>query len=135
MIREVSICKHSGFKMHRDKKKIDISFSKDDFWCRYNKIVLKNINALDDFMTSSRNQKGSVRVIEGDSRLLQESLKKESVDLIITSPPYGDSRTTVAYGQFSRLSSQFLGLSVSEDHKISQLDNLLLGGKYKSFQV
>ena len=29
--------------------------------------------------------------------------------LVITSPPYGDSQTTVAYGQFSRLSSEWIG--------------------------
>lgn len=47
----------------------------------------------------------------------------DSVDLIVTSPPYGDSRTTVAYGQFSRLSSQWLGY---ED--ASRIDNELMGG-------
>lgn len=41
-------------------------------------------------------------------------LEKDSVDFIVTSPPYGDSKTTVAYGQFSRLSSQFLGLIDSD---------------------
>jgi len=30
---------------------------------------------------------------------------------IISSPPYGDSKTTVAYGQFSRLALQWLGYS------------------------
>jgi len=45
----------------------------------------------------------------------------ESVDLVITSPPYGDSRTTVAYGQFSRLSAQWLGI-------YADVDKLGLGG-------
>lgn len=43
--------------------------------------------------------------------------------MILTSPPYGDSRTTVAYGQFSRLSNQWLGI---ED--ANQLDTKLMGG-------
>ena len=53
-------------------------------------------------------------------------IAKESADLIITSPPYGDSRTTVAYGQFSRLSLQWLGTVGEETPKI---DKKLLGGK------
>ena len=47
-----------------------------------------------------------------------------NIDIVITSPPYGDSRTTVAYGQFSRLSSQWLGFN-----QANQVDNLLMGGK------
>ncbi len=54
-------------------------------------------------------------------------LEPESVDLVLTSPPYGDARTTVAYGQFSRLSLQWLGLW-QED-----LDRLSLGGTPRSF--
>lgn len=46
-----------------------------------------------------------------------------SVDLIITSPPYGDSHTTVAYGQFSRLSNEWLGIKDA-----CTLDRRLLGG-------
>ena len=47
-----------------------------------------------------------------------------TVDLVVTSPPYGDSRTTVAYGQFSRLSAQWLELS-----NANRIDNLLMGGR------
>ena len=32
-----------------------------------------------------------------------------NLNIIVTSPPYGDFKTTVAYGQFSRLSLQWLG--------------------------
>jgi site-specific DNA-adenine methylase len=56
-------------------------------------------------------------------------LPSESVDLLLTSPPYGDARTTVAYGQFSRLSLQWLGLW-RED-----LDRSSLGGHHRSMRV
>ncbi len=46
-----------------------------------------------------------------------------SINLVVTSPPYGDSRTTVAYGQFCRLSSQWLGYT-----EASRVDNMLMGG-------
>lgn len=46
-----------------------------------------------------------------------------AIDLIITSPPYGDSHTTVAYGQFSRLSNEWLDIKDA-----ATLDRRLLGG-------
>jgi DNA modification methylase len=54
-------------------------------------------------------------------------LKDESVDLVITSPPYGDSKTTVAYEQFSKLSIKWLGLD--EGFK-----NYQLGAKERDFE-
>ena len=54
----------------------------------------------------------------------------ESVDLIVTSPPYGDSKTTVAYGQFSRLSSQWLGYE-----NANRVDNVLMGGTKLASEV
>ena len=53
----------------------------------------------------------------------QEIIAPGSVDIVVTSPPYGDSKTTVAYGQFSRLSSQWLGYD-----NANQVDNSLMGG-------
>lgn len=65
------------------------------------------------------------RVIEADSTKPIEAIAPGSVDMIATSPPYGDSRTTVAYGQFSRLSSQWLELI---PEKPLDLDSKMLGG-------
>ena len=47
-------------------------------------------------------------------------------DLVITSPPYGDSPTTVAYGQFSRLSAEWVGLSNAR-----KVDRISMGGGSK----
>jgi hypothetical protein len=44
-------------------------------------------------------------------------------DLVLTSPPYGDSRTTVAYGQFSALSNEWLGIDYAR-----KIDGMLMGG-------
>ena len=57
-------------------------------------------------------------------------IRPQSVDIIVTSPPYGDSKTTVAYGQFSRLSSQWLGYE-----NANQVDNSLMGGSKHSGDV
>jgi len=65
--------------------------------------------------------------IYGDTSKIN-TIKDSSVDCIITSPPYGDSRTTVAYGQFSRLSAQWIDL-FDDPNIASSVDNQLLGGK------
>jgi hypothetical protein len=53
----------------------------------------------------------------------------DSFDLIITSPPYGDSRTTVAYGEYSRLSLQWINIFDMPEKEIMGLDKSLMGGK------
>ncbi len=59
------------------------------------------------------------------NRTLIESPPK----LIVTSPPYGDSRTTVAYGQFSRLSALWLDFERGFDREtIMAVDKVSLGG-------
>lgn len=55
-------------------------------------------------------------------------------DLIITSPPYGDSKTTVAYGQFSSFSLDWLkGLNPYGDEDL-KIDSKMLGGKVKEIK-
>ncbi|MGC8783271.1 MAG: DNA methyltransferase [Armatimonadota bacterium] len=66
-----------------------------------------------------------VQVMQGDMRVRQP-IPSETIDLVVTSPPYGDSHTTVAYGQFSRLSLQWLGLP---DEEAKSVDSRALGGK------
>ena len=67
------------------------------------------------------------KIIFGDSSK-DNGIKANSIDCIITSPPYGDSRTTVAYGQFSRLSAQWIDV-FDNPNDASGLDNDLLGGR------
>lgn len=67
-------------------------------------------------------------VYQSDSREMAE-LESNSIDAIISSPPYGDHRTTVAYGQFSR----DLSIIAHNESKQSMLDvdKTGLGGKYQ----
>ncbi len=53
-----------------------------------------------------------------------EAVPPESIDIVITSPPYGDSHTTVAYGQYSRLSSEWLAFP-----EAPKVDSMLMGGR------
>ena len=45
-------------------------------------------------------------------------------DIVLTSPPYGDSRTTVAYGQFSNFANEWLDIDYAR-----KIDGMLMGGK------
>jgi hypothetical protein len=66
-------------------------------------------------------------------------LKDERIDLVITSPPYGDSKTTVAYGEFSKLSLQwmddllkkYVGIEVED----CNCDEQLLGGRKSEWSL
>lgn len=46
-----------------------------------------------------------------------------SVDMVVTSPPYGDSKTTVAYGQFSRWANEWFHFENAKG-----VDSMLMGG-------
>ncbi|CUS97257.1 DNA methyltransferase [Candidatus Chrysopegis kryptomonas] len=113
-VRKVSKADPSEFKLLRRKKRV----SKNVFSV-FKEISLKNIWNLTEFYR--RNPPKNSKIVLEEANVLDE-LPVEDVDLVITSPPYGDSRTTVAYGQFSRLSLQWLGI----DEKV---DKTSLGAK------
>jgi len=92
----------------------------------FRKHAEKNIAGMTEFYKDAKKDFWT-KIIYGDSSK-DNGIKANSIDCIITSPPYGDSRTTVAYGQFSRLSAQWI--DVFEDpNDASGVDNNLLGGR------
>jgi site-specific DNA-adenine methylase len=66
-------------------------------------------------------------------------LDNKKVDVILTSPPYGDSQSTVAYGEFSRLSLQWMSDLLSKYLNINvysnNCDQFLLGGKKSKINI
>lgn len=125
VVRRVSLTNHNGFKLHRDKSKLNDEFNPNVFW-HFQNVSQRNITLMEEFYYKTKNIKTEIEIIHGDSRKKQ-NIEDNSVDLIITSPPYGDSKTTVAYGQFSRLSWQW----IQNDNSIFKIDENLLGGKIK----
>ncbi len=125
IVRKVSFTKNGEFKLVRDKKKVENGITLDIFKT-FSEVAQDNIIAMKDFVLDS-SQEVNVRIIHGDSTQ-DLGLPDKSVDLILTSPPYGDSRSTVAYGQFSRLSAQWLDM-LPENRK--DIDRNLLGGDKK----
>ncbi len=86
----------------------------------------RNLQGYKKYRAILANLKQTARVTICDFNTVEgiptELIPENSVDIVITSPPYGDSGTTVAYGQFSRLSAAWLELE--DPHKI---DRKLLG--------
>lgn len=59
-------------------------------------------------------------------------IDEESIDLIVTSPPYGDHSTTVAYGQFSRYPGLWIGL---QEERMMTVDRRGLGGSRSRVEI
>jgi len=118
-VRRVSKTRYNEFKLLRRKN----DNYNSDVLKTFRDISFKNIELHTDFY---RKFKPSKVTLELEERNIVDGipLGNGSIDLVITSPPYGDSRTTVAYGQFSRLSLRWLDL---EEH----VDRTSLGAKPK----
>jgi len=69
-------------------------------------------------------KEAEVNVTFADARELPFS--DESVDLIVTSPPYGEERNTISYTRWSKLSSLWLGY---EGSFIRRIEKASLGGR------
>lgn len=127
-IRLVSNKRNNEFKMFRMAKDKLLAFNPDVKKTFFN-ICEANIAKMHQFANVVDNFKCNIRTELDDTRVLS-SVPDNCVDLLITSPPYGDSRTTVAYGEFSKLSLQWLGIEDKANNlDISRLDKHLLGGK------
>ncbi len=131
-IREVSLTRNSEFKLYRMKEEQIEKFHPDVFAVMEEKI-LRNRNGMEEYLRMKNND-SSTRVYDFNTveGVPSDIIEPESVDIVVTSPPYGDSRTTVAYGQFSRLANQWLGFE-----QANQVDKKSMGGirtkKYEKF--
>ena len=124
-VRYSSNCKNGEFKLVRIKGE-KLEKHDPDVLGIFRKHAEKNIVGMTEFYKDV--QKDSwTKIIYGDSSK-DNGIKDKSIDCIITSPPYGDSRTTVAYGQFSRLSAQWIDI-FDDPNDASGVDNELLGGR------
>jgi len=121
-VRKSSNTRLGGFKLHRVSED-DLKAHNPDAIAIFRKHVEKCIPKIKEFQNAIHNPPKPVILLE-DTRK-NTSVPEDYIDLIVTSPPYGDSRTTVAYGQFSALSLKWLGL---DEKMVSKIDNMLLGG-------
>ncbi len=73
----------------------------------FKEILINNLKGMEEFYRAMQGKSAKATIYFKDFR---ESNLENEATLILTSPPYGDSRTTVAYEQFSRYPALWLGL-------------------------
>lgn len=123
-VREVSYTRNGEFKLYRMSAKKLENFNPDVFGT-FSKKLSRNRHGLAAFLEKRKNVKVSVssaNTVRGELPMPQPL---NGYDLVITSPPYGDSHTTVAYGQFSRFAAEWIGLPNAR-----KIDKLAMGGHY-----
>lgn len=129
VIRFVSNRRNGEFKMFRMPPDKVAKFSPAVF-DEFKKILYRNIDKMDDFVAAlDRHETASNIHIYNNNACTLQDVPDDTFDLVITSPPYGDSRTTVAYGEFSRLSLQWIDLFDLTEKEIMGVDKSLMGGK------
>jgi len=129
-VREVSLTRNSEFKLYRMTERQIAKFNPDVLSIMVQKLV-RNRNGMAEYVAIKNNNSCSfVYDFNTVYEIPEKILPLESVDIVLTSPPYGDSRTTVAYGQFSRLTNQWLGFE-----ERNEVDKRSMGGiRVKNFK-
>ena len=104
VVRLSSNSRSSEFKLYRYSYERLQNHQPDPIKLFKNKVMV-NIAGMEKYYSEACNPYWAYPII-GDTTRLTQTIH-DPIDIVVTSPPYGDSRTTVAYGQFSRLSSQW----------------------------
>ena len=127
-IRLVSNRRNGEFKMFR-MPPVKVAKFVPDVINEFSTILQRNIEKMNAFVEacSDTGTNSKVTIFQNNATVLQD-VPNESIDLVVTSPPYGDSRTTVAYGEYSRLSLQWLGIDNLSEKEIMGIDKSLMGG-------
>lgn len=116
-IRECSYTRNHEFKLYKMKPEDILNFNPDVFVTYFDKLN-KTIKVYEEnylpHLVSAEITIG-YRVF---------NRREKYYDLVLTSPPYGDSKTTVAYGQFSMFSNEWLGIDYAR-----KIDCMLMGGR------
>lgn len=125
-VRECSNTRNAEFKLYRLPADRLAKFQPDVRNTMARKLMRNRAGVL-EFMSCFDRMAGAPNKVVVEWDTVSESparlFNRGVIDIVVTSPPYGDSRTTVAYGQYSRLSAEWLGLS--EPHRT---DRKLMGG-------
>lgn len=127
-IRLVSNRRNGEFKMFR-MPPVKVAKFVPDVINEFSTILQRNIEKMNALVEacSDTGTNSKVTIFQNNATVLQD-VPNESIDLVVTSPPYGDSRTTVAYGEYSRLSLQWLGIDNLSEKEIMGIDKSLMGG-------
>lgn len=122
VVREVSFTRNGEFKRFRMKEE-KIKTFKPDVFRLFEEKITRNIVGLVQYNAVPFRSKSEIYDFNSIINVPVDLIAEASVDMIVTSPPYGDSKTTVAYGQFSRWANEWFGFENAQN-----LDNILMGG-------
>ncbi|WP_215780024.1 DNA methyltransferase [Paludibacterium sp. B53371] len=145
LVRQVSNSRTSTFKLHlRDPLDAPLDFKEV---CRkYGAILENNISSyieqaavLAEILTNGVYQPAVKIKMHNSAMFSRISGLAKKIDIMVTSPPYGDNATTVPYGQFSYLPLQWIDLcdidkAISNDILCSthEIDARSLGGSIRN---
>jgi len=117
-VRQCSYTRNKEFKLYKMKPEDILNFNPDVYgvyFKKLNDVIFIYSNIYFPKLTENVNIEVNYKKFEH---------QPEFFDTVLTSPPYGDSRTTVAYGQFSTLSNEWIGIDYAR-----KIDGMLMGGK------
>lgn len=130
VVREVSFTRNGEFKRYRMNEASIAKFNPDTF-ALFEKKALRNIEGLKAYTIEAKhNVNASIYDFNTMYGIPTDIIKDGDVDMVVTSPPYGDSRTTVAYGQFSRWANEWFNFDNAKN-----IDKLLMGGKKAAEEI
>jgi len=116
-VRKCSYARNNEFKLYRIKPEDMICFNPDVPGIYFNKLTDMIFSYSNVYLPKLKEH------VKIDIHCSSFRYQNEVYDIVLTSPPYGDSRTTVSYGQFSTLSNEWLGVQTAR-----KIDGLLMGG-------
>lgn len=121
-VRHVSFTRNGEFKLYKIPESKRDSHNPDAI-AIFSQKLQSVYTTVKDFYENTTFLSSQTDVDIMNAAITDSDVKPNSIDLVVTSPPYGDSNTTVAYGQFSRLANEWLDFP----EPIS-LDRRLMGG-------
>ncbi len=117
-VRECSYTRNSEFKLYRMKQEDLLQFNPDVYGIYFSK--LKKTIEIYKYIYYPKLRENTNITVE----YKKFEPKTGYFDVVLTSPPYGDSKTTVAYGQFSNFANEWLDINYAR-----KIDSMLMGGK------
>ena len=116
-MRDCSYVRNNEFKLYRMKEKQLLLFNPD--------VLCIFFQTLDNFINIyKQHYLPFLDNVEVHINNQPFELEKQSYDIVLSSPPYGDSKTTVAYGQFSMFSNSW----AFDIDDARSLDRRMMGG-------
>ena len=105
-VREVGFTRNGEFKRYKMSAK-QLEKINPDVFSLFERKAQRNIKGLESFNGKGTEDLSSVYGFNTSEGVPHEIIAERSVDMVVTSPLYGDSHTTVAYGQFSRWANEW----------------------------